>query len=105
MHKQQRDSVFRYSREKERRKKHLRKQQGCEKEGGGYRGRLGEGAVIVGFLHAVLGVPRQPEAVGQDARRHRGAIVAAPANHHDTVLGYGAHLGEGSKQVTRGATN
>lgn len=46
-----------------------------------------DGAVVVGGLGAVAGVPDQVAAVGHDAGSHGGAVVAAPADQHDAELG------------------
>ncbi|KAL1851403.1 hypothetical protein VTK73DRAFT_9423 [Phialemonium thermophilum] len=45
------------------------------------------GAVVVGGPRALARLPGEPAAVGQDARRDGGAVVAAPAHEHDAELG------------------
>lgn len=46
-----------------------------------------DGAVVVGLLGTLLGSPAVLVLVGEDAGGHGGAIVATPANQHQTGLG------------------
>eukprot|EP00053_Salpingoeca_punica_P013417 m.121411 g.121411 ORF g.121411 m.121411 type:complete len:543 (-) comp16203_c1_seq1:553-2181(-) len=58
----------------------------ADAHGGGLR----DAAKVVGRLLAVAVVPLHAELVGDDAAGDGGAVVAAPADKHDTELG---HLG------------
>jgi len=46
-----------------------------------------DGAVVVGLLLAVAGLPDEAAAVGNDTGRDGRAVVAAPTDEHDTELG------------------
>ncbi len=43
---------------------------------------LGEGAVVVGGLGAVLGKPGESQSVSQHSRRYRAAVIPAPPHQH-----------------------
>lgn len=61
-----------------------------------------DGAVVVGRPLALARLPGQPAPVGDDARRHRGAVVAAqPDEHHPDPRHPAVHL-EVVERLARG---
>lgn len=64
-----------------------------------------DGAVVVGLARALLGLPAEAAAVGEDAGGDGGTVVAAPADQHHAHLGdlaldlelIGSFLGSGDK--------
>jgi hypothetical protein len=46
-----------------------------------------DGTIVVGATLALLGLPNEVALVGDDTSGDRGAVVAAPADQHDTGLG------------------
>lgn len=52
-------------------------------------GRLGKGAIEVGLLLTVAGLPGELALVGQDAGSEGGSIVAAEADEHDAEARHG----------------
>lgn len=70
-----------------------------------------DGAIVVGRLLALTAVPGEATAVGNDTSGHGAAVVAAPADKHDTNLGnlavdlevVGFDLGRGDILAVRSA--
>lgn len=56
---------------------------GSELDGGAHD----DGAIVVGLLDALLGIPHKVAAVGNDTRGDSGTIVTTPADKHHANLG------------------